>query len=183
MLKKKKSNKDVTPYASMPETYFKVGQIVNTHGLRGEVKVYPYTEEKEVYEAYEELLIEDMAEPLEIESIRYVKNMVLVKFAGLDDINVIEHLVQKNVFVPRDIYELPDEDTFFVVDLIGLEVVDEIHGPLGVLADILQNTAQDIYVVRRPLGEDILIPAVKAFVKKVDMEEKRITVTLIEGMI
>lgn len=183
MIKRRKGQPSEIEYEALPKEYFKVGQIVNTHGLRGEVKVYPYTEENEVFEEYEALFIQGEAKPYEIESIRYVKNMVLVKFDGLDDINSVERLLQRDVFVPRALYELPDEDTFFVVDLIGLDVVDEQHGPLGKLMDVLQNTAQDIYVVQDQTGKQVLIPAVKAFVKKIDMENKCITVTLIEGML
>jgi 16S rRNA processing protein RimM len=167
------------------EELFNVGRIVNTHGLKGELRIYPYTEDKENFEEFEYLLIpaaKGKYKRLEIESVRYVKNLVLVKFESFNDINEVERYKEIPVFFPRHEYELA-EGEFFIVDLIGLEVYDEEKGRIGVVADVLQNTAQDIYVVKSDEFGEVLIPSVKEFVKSVDIASRRVTVKLIEGMI
>lgn len=163
--------------------FFNVGKIANTHGLKGEVKIYPYTETKERYEDYDELLVGNQKKVMKIEQIRYHKNMVIAKLEGLDHINDAERLKDEELYVRRDELDELEDGAFYVEDMIGLSVVDEKEGQIGTLKDVLQYTAQDVYVVKRKGAADVLIPAVKAFVKSVDMEAKEIHVKLIEGML
>lgn len=163
----------------------KIGQIVNTQGLRGEVRVYPLTDYKERFEELTYIYLEDnMETKLEIEKVRYKNQLVILKFNGLNNINDVEKF--KDLYIEIDeeeIRELPD-DTYYIYELIGMEVIDEENLHIGKLIDVIQNAAQDIYVIEyKSSKKKILIPAVKEYVKEVSIEDKIIKVKLIEGMI
>ena len=161
----------------------KVGKIVNAVALRGEVKIYSYSDCKERFEELSRLLIDGDME-LEIENVRYQKNMVIVKFKSIDDRNKAEALKEKDVYITEDdLAELP-EDTFYIRDLIGCRVFDAENGRLiGVVSDLIQNSAQDIYQIELEKGGQALIPAVGQFIRSVDVSEKVIKVSLIPGLI
>lgn len=160
----------------------KIGRIVNAVALRGEVKVYNYSGYKERYEELDRIIVE--GKEYEIEKVRYQQQMVILKLAGVNDRNAAEAMKNKDVFITEeDLQELP-EDTFYIRDLIGLEVLDaETGAAIGKLKDVLQPSSQDVYVVKRAEGSDVLIPAVSEFVKEVNVEEGFVKVHLIEGMI
>ncbi len=176
----------------------KIGKIVNAAGLRGEVKVYHYSDYKERFEELDEVIVERNAagkhamEKHIIENVRYQKNMVILKLKGVDDRNGAEELKDCDVYITEaDLRQLP-EDTFYVKDLIGCRVVnvpsgsdtDDTEGSeIGVISDVLQNSAQDIYQVKTQEGREILIPAVGEFVKKINISEKTVTVSLIPGFL
>ena len=158
----------------------KIGRIVNAVALRGEVKVYNYSGYKERYEELDRIIVENTE--YEIEKVRYQQEMVILKLAGVDNRNDAEAMKNKDVFITEeDLDELPD-DTFYIRDLIGLQAVDD-SGRIGVVKDVLQPSAQDVYVIKTDSGRDILVPAVKEFVKEVNLEEGFIRLSLIEGMI
>ena len=161
----------------------KVGKIVNAVALRGEVKIYSYSDCKERFEELSRLLIDGDME-LEIENVRYQKNMVIVKFKSIDDRNKAAALKEKDVYITEDdLAELP-EDTFYIRDLIGCRVFDAENGRLiGVVSDLIQNSAQDIYQIELEKGGQALIPAVGQFIRSVDVSEKVIKVSLIPGLI
>jgi|GEM_PF-86624 len=158
-----------------------IGKIVNAVALKGEVKVYNYSGFPERYGELERIIAG--GKEYEIEKVRYQQAMVILKLKGVDDRNAAEAMRGKEVFITEDdLAELP-EDTFYIRDLIGLNVVDDETGAvIGTLKDVLQNTAQDIYIVKRESGSDILIPAVAQFVKRIDPKGGEIRVSLIEGM-
>jgi 16S rRNA processing protein RimM len=160
----------------------KIGRIVNAVALRGEVKVYNYSGYKERYKELDRIIVE--GKEYEIEKVRYQQQMVILKLAGVNDRNAAEAMKNKDVFITEeDLQELP-EDTFYIRDLIGLEVLDVESGDvIGRLKDVLQPSNQDVYVVKRPEGSDVLIPAVSEFVKEVNVKEGFVKVHLIEGMI
>jgi len=160
----------------------KIGRIVNAVALRGEVKVYNYSGYKERYEELSRIIVED--KEFEIEKVRYQQHMVILKLAGVNDRNAAEAMKNKDVYITEDdLLELP-EDTFYIRDLIGLSVIDETTGEtIGKLKDVLQPSAQDIYVVKRKEGSDVLIPVVSEFVKEVNVAEGFVKVHLIEGML
>ncbi|SCZ76896.1 ribosome maturation factor RimM [Acidaminobacter hydrogenoformans] len=163
---------------------FVVGQIVNTHGLRGDVKIKAFTSSPEDFEAFETLLVQGEGEKkFKIENVRYVKGLVLVKFEGIDDINAAERYKNRELYRLRADYGTLEEGEHFIVDLIGLDVIDEHQGHVGTIKDVSTNGAQNLYVVAREGKPDFYIPVVKAFVKKVSIEEGRVLVSLIEGMI
>lgn len=158
----------------------KIGKIVNAVGLKGEVKVYNYSDSEEVYERTPEIYAGDRL--LKVENVRMQKNMVILKLSGIDDRNGAEAAKGTELFITEaDLPELP-EGQFYIRDLIGMEVEEQGGSFHGVVTDVLQNTAQDIFEVKRDDGKTVLIPKVDAFVQKIDGKERLITVTLIEGL-
>ena len=164
----------------------KIAKIVNVFGIRGEVKLYHYSDNKERFEELDRIIVSKTGTEkiFRIEKTRYQGDMVILKLEGVSDRNAAEALRDADVFITEeDLKELP-EDTYYIRDLIGMKVIDEgVYGEIGVLEDVIQNTAQDVYVVRMPSSEKVLIPAVKDFIKNIDMESGVITTTLIPGFI
>ena len=159
----------------------KIGKIVNTVGLKGEVKVYNYSDSIEIYETIESIYVEDRLTV--IENVRAQKNMVILKLEGADDRNAAEALRGKELYITEDdLPELP-EGQYYVRDLIGMSVTEEDGNLLGHVTDVLQNTAQDICEVESENGKKLLIPKVDQFVLDIDAEKREITVRLIEGML
>ena len=159
----------------------KIGKIVNTVGLKGEVKVYNYSDSREIYETIESIYVEDRLTV--IENVRAQKNMVILKLEGADDRNAAEALRGKELYITEDdLPELP-EGQYYVRDLIGMSVTEEDGNLLGHVTDVLQNTAQDIFEVESENGKKLLIPKVDQFVLDIDAEKREITVRLIEGML
>lgn len=159
----------------------KIGKIVNTVGLKGEVKVYNYSDSIEIYETIESIYVEDRLTV--IENVRAQKNMVILKLEGADDRNAAEALRGKELYITEDdLPELP-EGQYYVRDLIGMSVTEEDGNLLGHVTDVLQNTAQDIFEVESENGKKLLIPKVEQFVLDIDAEKREITVRLIEGML
>lgn len=159
---------------------FKLGQIVNVVGLRGETRIYPYTDYKERFEELPELYIEDQL--YSVERVRYMGEMAVVKFKGVDDRTAAEKLKGRYLYVDRQNARKLEADEYFIADLVGLAVCDEGGNRLGTLSDVIQNTAQDVYEVKRESGKSFYIPAVGEFILDVNMERRRMTVRLIEGM-
>ena len=158
----------------------KIGKIVNAVGLKGEVKVYNYSDSEEVYERTPEIYAGDRL--LKVQNVRMQKNMVILKLSGIDDRNAAEAAKGTELFITEaDLPELP-EGQVDIRDLIGMEVEEQGGSFHGVVTDVLQNTAQDIFEVKRDDGKTVLIPKVDAFVQKIDGKERLITVTLIEGL-
>ena len=164
----------------------KIGKIVNAVALRGEVKVYHYSDYKERFEELEEILVERKGKytAYEIENVRYQKNTAILKLKGVDDRNAAEALKESDIYITEDdLRELP-EDTFYVKDLIGCRVINEENGAeIGVIKDVLQNSAQDIYQITLKNGKEALIPVVGEFVREVSIKEKYVKIHLIPGFI
>ena len=164
----------------------KIGKIVNAVALRGEVKVYHYSDYKERFEELEEILVERKGKytAYEIENVRYQKNTAILKLKGVDDRNAAEALKESDIYITEDdLRELP-EDTFYVKDLIGCRVINEENGvEIGVIKDVLQNSAQDIYQIELKNGKEALIPVVGEFVREVSIKEKYVKIHLIPGFI
>ena len=159
----------------------KIGQIVNAVALKGEVKVYNYSGYKERYEELERVFVEDKAHT--IEGVRYQNNVVILKLSGIDDRNAAEAAKGKYIYITEeDLPELP-EDTFYIRDLIGMEVETAEGLRLGRLSDVIQGSAQDLYEVERENGKKLLVPAVSEFILDIDAKKRVIKVHLIEGML
>ena len=164
--------------------YLKIGQIVNTQGLRGEMRVYPLTDYKERFEELDSLFLgENFSEKVKIEKVRYKKNMVILKLKGIDHINDVEKLRNVYLYVDKSDREL-DEDTYYIEDLIGMKVYTMEDEYVGDLDDVIQTAGtNDIYSVRTSEKKQILIPVVDEFVKEIDTEKGIIRIDPIEGMI
>lgn len=158
-----------------------IGKIVNVVGLKGEVKVYNYSDSADIYETVPELYVGD--ELMAIEGVRVQKNMIILRLAGITDRNGAEALRGRVLYIREsDLPQLP-EGQYYVRDLIGMEVTEENGSLLGHVTDVLQNTAQDIFEVERPGGRKLLIPKVDQFILDIDAGSRRITVRLIDGML
>lgn len=164
--------------------YLSIGQIVNVHGFNGAVKVYPLTDDMSRFKKLKEVYVEENAQMIkyEIEGIKFLSNTVSVKLKGIDtekDANKLRNLYMK--VDRKSAVKLP-KDSYFICDLIDLEVYDEKGLLLGTVKDVLQTGSNDVYVIRTD-EEDILVPALKSVVKKIDLANKIIMVELPEGLI
>lgn len=161
----------------MKERFIEAGEIVNTHGVRGEVKILPWTDSAEFLSAFRTLYID--GRPVKVRSSRVHKQTVLASLEGVEDVNAAMRLKGRRVFIDRADAKLP-EGGYFIQDIIGAEVVTEDGESIGKLAEVMDAPASMIYVVR---GErERLIPAVPEFILKTDADAGIITVRLIEGM-
>lgn len=161
----------------MKERFIEAGEIVNTHGVRGEVKILPWTDSAEFLAAFRTLYID--GRPVKVRSARVHKQTVLASLEGVEDVNAAMRLKGRRVFIDRADAKLP-EGGYFIQDIIGAEVVTEAGESIGKLAEVMDAPASMIYVVR---GErERLIPAVPEFILKTDADTGIITVRLIEGM-
>ena len=161
-----------------------VGQIVNTFGVKGMVKIVPYTDDIKRFDKLKEIYViqRNKKTKYEIEEVKYHKNMVLVKLKGIDTMNDAELLKQSSVQIDRKDAIKLEKDTYFIVDLIGLKVVTDENIELGNLIDIYNTGSNDIYVVKDELGKQILLPGIKEVIKEVKLDEK-IVVHLIPGLL
>ena len=161
-----------------------VGKIINTHGLRGDVKVMAWTDTPDVFEDFETLYLKKAKEmiPLTVTSVKYQKNNLIVKFKEYSDINEVEPLKNSVLYADRaDLGELP-EGVYYIADLIGMTVKKENGEVVGIVDDVLQTGANDIYSVKREGMKDLLIPVIDDVVLSVDTEAREITVRLLEGL-
>ena len=158
-----------------------VGQIVNTHGLRGDVKVMPWCDYPEVFHELAYVLID--GEEFDIEKSRIHKNMVILKLKGIDDINDAERYRNKTLTVPREeLGELP-EGTYYICDLLGCSVETVEGRLLGKVCDIIKTGSNDVYVVEDDNKKQVLIPVIDDVVKSVDLENRSILVQPLKGLI
>lgn len=167
------------------EQLMEIGQIVNTYGIKGFLKVVPYTDDITRFEDLKSIYIEikNSLKTFIIEEVKYSKNLVLLKLKGIDDINAAE--IYKNCYIKidrKDAVKLP-EDSYFIVDLIGIKVFTDNNEELGNIVDVYPTGANDIYVVKDELGKQVLLPAIGEVIKSVDIKDKRMIVHLIEGLV
>ena len=168
------------------QEYLEIGQIVNTFGVKGMVKINPFTDDITRFEKLKTVYIckKEVMNEATIEEVKYHKNMVLLKLKGIDNMNDAEKL--KGLFLKihrKDAIKLP-KDTYFIADLIGLEVYTDEGTLLGVVDDIYNTGSNDIYVVKNQItGKQILLPSTKEVLKDINLKEEKITVHLLKGLI
>ena len=162
-----------------------VGQIVNTFGIKGFVKIYPYVDDIKRFDKLKNVYVISKKEEklLEIEEVKYQKNMILAKFKGIDNVETAEKLRQSYVEIDRKDAIPLKEGQYFIVDLLGLEVYSDDGRLLGKLNDIFNTGSNDIYEVKDELGKQILLPGIPEVIKEVDLDNGKIIVHLIEGLI
>ena len=162
----------------MKKQYLEAGRIINTHGIRGEVKVDPWTNSPEFLAGFKRFFIDE--KPIDVISARVHRNFVILALKGICDIDTAILLKNKTIYIDRDDAPLSDGE-YFLQDIIGLKVLDEKSGAeIGTLSEVIDLPSGAVYVVN---GErEILIPAVPEFIKHVDIDGGAVTVSLIEGM-
>ena len=167
------------------QEYFELGQIVNTFGVKGEVKVKPFTDNVEQFKTLKTILVEKNKTTIEMKILeaQFHKEMVLLKLEGIDDMNAAEKLKGAYIKIHRkDAREL-EEGEYFIADIIGSDVYTDTGTYLGKVDDIYNTGAQDIYVVKDELGKQILLPSIKDVILNIDIVNQKVTVHLLKGLI
>lgn len=162
-----------------------IGQIVNTFGVKGMVKVRPFTDDIKRFDKLKYVYVEKNGNQTkyEIEEVKYHKDMVLIKFKNIDKLEQAEELRNSYLTITRDSAEKLEEGRYYIVDLLGLEVYTDEQILLGTLEDIFNTGSNDIYVVKNNQGKQILLPAIQDVIKQIDIEHKKIIVHLLPGLI
>ena len=165
--------------------YLEIGQIVNTFGIKGMVKVKPFTDNIERFNNLEKIYIKNKSGQTEykIQEVKYHKNMVLIKFEGIENPEQADLLRNSYLIVDRETEEPLEPGRYYIVDMIGLDVFTDDNEYLGKLEDIYNTGSNDIYVVKNELGKQFLLPYIDEVIKNIDLENEKITVHIIDGLI
>lgn len=167
------------------EDLLQVGAITSTHGVRGEVKVFPTTDDVNRFKKLKEVILDTGKEQLtlEISGVKFFKNLVILKFKEFDNINDVEKYKGKNLYVTRAHAVKCKKDEYFIADLIDCNVVDEEGNVLGQICDVMQTGANDVYIVKTEDYKEILFPAIKECILDVDIAEKTVKVHVMDGLL
>ncbi|MCI5699859.1 MAG: ribosome maturation factor RimM [Lachnospiraceae bacterium] len=167
------------------EEFLRVGIITSTHGLKGEVKVYPTTDYPERFEEIKEVMLDTGRgkRMLTIQNVRYFKNQVILKFKEINNINDIEKYKQCELWVNRENGTPLEEGEYYIADLIDCKVYLEDGSYFGTLVDVMETGANDVYVVESQEHGEVLLPAIADCVKEIDIEKGEITVHLMDGLL
>lgn len=167
------------------DNYLRVGVITTTHGVRGEVKVFPTTDDPNRFKELKRVFLDTGKDllPLELEGVKFFKQMAILKFKGIDNINDIEKYRGKDLLINREDAVKLEEGEYFIYDLIDSAVFTEDGQELGVLTEILTTAANDVYVVKTTAGKEVLIPSIPECILNVDVSSKKITVHLLDGLL
>ena len=172
-------------YMQITDDLLQVGAITTTHGVRGEVKVFPTTDDVKRFSKLKEVEMEkgNGTITLHVQHVKYFKNMVIVKFKEFDSMNDVESLRGKKLYVTRENAVKLSKDEYFIADLIDINVIDEEKGLKGVITDVIQTGANDVYEITLEDDRKFLMPAIKACVKHVDMNERIMQIHIMEGLL
>lgn len=166
------------------EDLLQVGVITTTHGIRGEVKVYPTTDDAHRFDYLESVLLDTGKElcELEIQRVKYFKQFVILKFRDVDNINDIEPYKGKSLYVTRDFAVPLEENEYYIADLIDMDVFLEDGSLFGTLKDVMETGVNDVYVIHTTDKKEVLVPAIKDCVKEVDVEQNKMIIHLLKGL-
>lgn len=166
------------------EERFQVGVITSTHGIKGEVKVFPTTDDPKRFKKNVELILDTGKEEmlLTVEGVKFFKQFVILKFKGIDNINEIEKYKGKSLFVTRENAVRLKKDEYFIADLMGIEIWEDTGSKLGILKDVIETGANDVYVIALEEGKELLIPAIKECILEVDIENRKMIIHVMEGL-
>ena len=167
------------------EERFQVGIISSTHGVRGEVKVFPTTDDVKRFKKLKQVILDTGREELllQIQGVKFFKQFAIVKFKDYDSINDIEKYRGKSLYVERADAVSLKKDEYFIADLMGCKVEDEDGNSLGILKDVMETGANDVYIVTTPDGKELLFPAIKECIREVDVKNERIVVHIMPGLL
>lgn len=166
------------------EDLLQVGVITTTHGVRGEVKVFPTTDDPARFKDLKNVILDTGKTQMELEitGVKFFKNLVILKFKGLDNMNDVEKFRQAKLLVTRENAVELAEDEYFIADLIGLRAFSDEGEELGQIADVLQTGANDVYVIKKDGCADLLVPAIHECVKEVAIQQGKIILHLLPGL-
>lgn len=167
------------------EQFLRVGVISSTHGVRGEVKVFPTTDDPARFKKLKTVILDAGKEQktLEITGVKFFKNQVILKFKGIDNINDVEKYKGMDLLISREDAVPLEENENFIIDLIDMTVITDTGETLGTLVDVLQTGANDVYIVKTASNKEVLLPAIKDCILDVNVEEKRMLVHILEGLL
>ena len=167
------------------EQLLQVGVISSTHGVRGEVKVFPTTDDAKRFKKLKKVILDTGKEqlPLEIEGVKFFKQFVILKFRGIDNINDIEKYKGKRLLVDREHAVKLKKDEYFIADMIGMDVFTEDGELFGALKDVMETGANDVYIIEMSDGKEVLVPAIKQCILDVDIENRKMVIHLLEGLV
>ena len=167
------------------EDMLQVGVITQTHGVRGEVKVFPTTDDVNRFKKLKQVILDTGKEtmPLEIQSVKFFKQFGILKFKGIDNINDIEKYKRCSLYVTREHAVALEEDEYFIADMIGMEVCTEDGNIFGTLKDVIETGANDVYVIENAEHGEVLVPAIKECIRSVDIEKGQMMIHLMDGLI
>lgn len=167
------------------EELLQVGIITTPHGVCGEVKVYPTTDDPKRFNRLKQVLLDTGKEKLslEITGVKFFKNLVILKFKEYNDINEVEKFRQKGLYVTREQAVRLGRDEYFIADLMGLKILDEQEQEIGVLKDVMETGANDVYIIEMKDGSELLLPAIKQCILQVDVEAGFIKIHILDGLL
>ena len=167
------------------EQRFRIGEVANTHGIRGEVKVYPTTDDVARFKKLKKCILETKQGEmlLHVESCKFFKQFAILKFKEFNNINEVEQYKHCGLYVEREDAVKCEEDEYYIADLVGCTVYNEDDSELGDLIDVIQTGANDVYVVRMESGKELMIPAIKECILSVSITERRVKVHLLKGLL
>lgn len=167
------------------EQLLQVGVISSTHGVRGEVKVFPTTDDVKRFKKLKQVILDTGREhlTLEVEGVKFFKQFVILKFKGIDNINDIEKYKGKSLLVDRANAVKLQKNEYFVADMIGLQVFTDDGEEFGVMKDVMETGANDVYIIASPKHGEVLIPAIKQCILEVDIEARKMVIHLMEGLV
>ena len=166
------------------EERFQVGVITSTHGIKGEVKVFPTTDDAKRFKKNMELILDTGKDELllTVETVKFFKQFVILKFKGIDNINDIEKYKTKSLYVTRANAVRLKKDEYFIADLLGMEVWEDTEEKLGTLKDVIETGANDVYVISLENEKELLVPAIKECILNVDIENRKMVIHVMEGL-
>ena len=167
------------------EILLQVGVITSTHGIRGEVKVFPTTDDPKRFKKLKQVILDTGKEKrdLEVESVKFFKQFVILKFKGIDNINEVERYKRCPLLVTRDHAVPLQEDEYFIADMIGMQVVTEDGALFGTLKDVIETGANDVYIIESSEHGEVLVPAIKECILDINIEEQKMQIHLMDGLV
>lgn len=168
----------------MNEKYIKIGHIINTHGIKGELKINPLTDDVKRFNDLEIVFLGEDKEKHLIKNVKYIKNFPIIKLEKFDNINDVLKYKNSYLYIDKeDLVEL-EKDQYFIFDIIGCKVFNTEDEYIGIVKDVITYSSNDVYVIKNSdKNQDYLIPALKQFIKTIDIENKTMIIKPIEGMI
>lgn len=166
------------------DNLLRIGVITTTHGIRGEVKVFPTTDNVKRFDDCDEVILVTKKEqiPLHVERVKYFKNIVIVKFKEYNDINQVEQFRKCDIMVTRENAVPLEKGEYFICDIIGADVVEEDGNKIGAVKDVIETGANNVFVIETEEGKEVLFPSIPECIKKVDVENKLVTAHIMPGL-
>lgn len=167
------------------EEFLQVGVITSTHGIKGEVKVFPTTDDAARFRELKQVILDTGKEQilLEIQNVKFFKQYVILKFKGIDNINDVEKYRKMPLLVTREDAVALEEDEYFITDMIGMQVLTEDGEKFGVLKDVMETGANDVYVIESSRHGEVLVPAIHECILDIDIDKQEMRIHLLEGLL